>query len=392
MTLVAASGSSANRSLEVAIEECARGVRRGLDGADVHIAFVFVTHHHGAGLRRAGVLLSEALGGARVAGCTGGWTASDARELEGSPGVTVLALSCPGTTVRVEAFDGDADLVRLDDPTRAGVILFADPFTFTAEPWLVEFSEVYPNVPLVGGLAGGGQAPGQNILLHDQGSSPSGALAVILEGDVELRPAVSQGCRPVGAPLVITRVDRHVILELKGKPAAKVLVAAMNELPDDERERFQHGAFIGRAIDARLSKFTAEDLLVRNLLGIDPQRNAVVVGDTSLRAGQTVHLMVRDAESAGEDLEAVMARAAAELGSRARGALLATCGGRGRNLFEEADHDASRVSHAFGGTLPLAGFSANGEIGPVGGEPFLHGFTACVGIFAERQTTNETHG
>jgi len=384
VTLAVASGGSANRSLEVAVEECARSVRHGLGGTRPDLAFVFVTHHHGAALRRAGTMVSAALGGAKVAGCTGGWTATDTRELEGSPGLAVLALSCPGTRVRVEAFDGDADLVRIEDPARASVVLFADPFTFTAEPWLVEFGEVYRNVPIVGGLAGGGQEPGQNLLLHDGGSEHQGALAVVLEGDVELRPVVSQGCRPVGEPLVITRVDRHAILELKGKPAAQVVVGAMNALPDVDRERFQHGAFIGRAIDARLSKFTAEDLLVRNLLGIEPQRNAVFVGDTSLRAGQTVHLMVRDAESAGQDLQEVMKRAALELGGRARGALLATCAGRGRSMFTEPDHDASRVSQAFGGTLPLAGFSANGEIGPVGGEPFLHGFTACVGIFAER--------
>jgi small ligand-binding sensory domain FIST len=384
VTLAVASGGSANRSLEAAVEECARSVRRGLGDARPDLAFVFVTHHHGAALRRTGTMVSAALGGAQVAGCTGGWVATDTRELEGSPGLAVLALACPGTKVRVEAFDGDADLVRIDDPARAGVVLLADPFTFNAEPWLVEFGEIYRNVPVIGGLAGGGQEPGQNLLLHDGGSEPQGALAVVLEGDVELRPVVSQGCRPVGEPFVITRVDRHAILELKGKPAAKVVVGAMNALPDEDRERFQHGAFIGRAIDARLSKFTAEDLLVRNLLGIEPQRNAVFVGDTSLRAGQTVHLMVRDAESAGHDLEEVMARAVGELGGRARGALLATCGGRGRGMFIEADHDASRVSQAFGGTLPLAGFSANGEIGPVGGEPFLHGFTACVGIFAER--------
>lgn len=384
MTLIVASGGSGNRSLDGAVEECARSLRAGLAGATPDIVFAFVTHHHGASLRRAGALLSKALGDAQVAGCTGGWVANDSRELEGSPGLATLALVCPGARVRVEAFDGESDLPLIEDPSRASVVLFADPFTFTAEPWLVEFAEVYPKVPIIGGLAGGGQAPGQNVLLHERGSEAKGALAVVIEGDVELRPAVSQGCRPVGEPLVITRVDRHIILELRGKPAAKVVVNAMNALPDAERERFQQGAFIGRAIDAHLSTFTAEDLLVRNLLGIDPQRGAVVVGDTSLRAGQTVHLMVRDAESAGQDLESVLARAAEELGGRARGALLATCGGRGRHMFDEADHDAARVVHAFGGTLPLAGFSANGEIGPVGGEPFLHGFTACAGIFAER--------
>lgn len=384
MSVAAASGGSASRSLETAVEECAAAVRRGLGDRRPDLVFVFVTHHHGAALRHAGALVSKALGGAPTAGCTGGWTANDSRELEGSPGLSVLALACPGASVRVVPLDAEAALPPIDDASRAGVVLLADPFTFSAEPWLAEFHEVYRNVPIIGGLAGGGQAAGQNLLLHERGSEPRGGLAVVLEGDIELRPAVSQGCRPVGEPLVITRVDRNAILELKGKPAAKVIVNAMNELTDEERQRFQHGAFLGRAIDARLSRFTAEDLLVRQLLGIDPQRNAVYVGDGSLRAGQTVHLMVRDSRSAAQDLTEVAQRAARELDGRARGALLATCGGRGRQMFEEADHDASRVQSAFPGGIPLSGFAANGEIGPVGGEPFLHGFTACIGIFAER--------
>jgi len=384
LSLAVGSGGSANRALDVAVEECVREVRRGLGSAPPDFAFVFVSHHHGALVRRAGAMVSKALGDVDVAGCTGGWTVTDGREFEGSPGLSVVALSCPGTRIRTTTFDGDDALIEVKDPARAGVVLFADPFSFSVEPWLVEFGEVYPTVPIIGGLAGGGQAPGQNLLLHRSGAESSGALAVTLEGDIELRPALSQGCRPVGEPLVITRVDGHVILELKGQPAAKVLVGAMNDLPELERERFQHGAFLGRAIDARLSKYTAEDLLVRNLLGIDPQRNAIVVGDTSLRAGQTVHLMVRDAASAGDDLDAVLARAADALGSRARGALLVTCGGRGRQMFGEADHDAGHVQRAFATGLPLAGFSANGEIGQVGGEPFLHGFSAGIGIFAER--------
>jgi small ligand-binding sensory domain FIST len=65
----------------------------------------------------------------------------------------------------------------------------------------------------------------------------------------------------------------------------------------------------------------------------------------------------------------------------AAGALLFSCNGRGRGLFGHSDHDAETVAEELAGA-PAAGFFAAGEIGPVGGESFLHGFTATIAVFA----------
>jgi len=45
-------------------------------------------------------------------------------------------------------------------------------------------------------------------------------------------------------------------------------------------------------------------------------------------------------------------------------ALLFTCNGRGRRMVRVADHDASTIEELLGG-IPLAGFFAAGEIGPI---------------------------
>ena len=67
---------------------------------------------------------------------------------------------------------------------------------------------------------------------------------------------------------------------------------------------------------------------------------------------------------------------------RPAGALVFTCNGRGRGMFGEPDHDALALDEELAGA-PAAGFFAAGEIGPVGGDPFLHGFTATVAVFPE---------
>jgi small ligand-binding sensory domain FIST len=62
------------------------------------------------------------------------------------------------------------------------------------------------------------------------------------------------------------------------------------------------------------------------------------------------------------------------------GGLLFTCNGRGTRMFSQPHHDAEAVGRAFG-ELPLAGFFAGGEIGPIGRQNFVHGFTASVALF-----------
>ena len=96
--------------------------------------------------------------------------------------------------------------------------------------------------------------------------------------------------------------------------------------------------------------------------------------------GQTVRMQIRDGASADEDLrDALRAQAEALGSSRPAGALLFTCNGRGSHMFEVPDHDASAIEDALG--APAGGFFCAGEIGPVGGRNFLHGFTATMAVF-----------
>jgi small ligand-binding sensory domain FIST len=51
-------------------------------------------------------------------------------------------------------------------------------------------------------------------------------------------------------------------------------------------------------------------------------------------------------------------------------------------------HDIAAV-HQHLSTVPVAGFFAGGEIGPVGGKNFLHGYTASMALFYD--TPSEDH-
>jgi small ligand-binding sensory domain FIST len=95
-----------------------------------------------------------------------------------------------------------------------------------------------------------------------------------------------------------------------------------------------------------------------------------------------VQFHLRDQESADRELNELLAAAATAGGGSAAGGLLFTCNGRGSQMFDIEHHDAAAVDRYFP-DLPLAGFFAQGEIGPIGGRSFMHGFTASLALLED---------
>jgi small ligand-binding sensory domain FIST len=261
-------------------------------------------------------------------------------------------------------------------PAGSALLLLADPFSFPADKLLVRLNNEHPGVVALGGMASGGRRPEQNRLLLGSRVFSRGAVGVRLHGGVAIRSVVSQGCRPIGKPFVITRADRNVIEELGGKPALSQLQEVFDALSPADKRLVQQGLHVGRVVNEYKERFERGDFLIRNVLGVEPDAGSIVIGDF-VRPGQTIQFQVRDSASADDDLRELL------VGSRPPsgvGALLFTCNGRGTNLFPEPHHDAASIQREWG-PLPLAGFFAQGEIGPIGGKNFLHGFTASIAVF-----------
>jgi small ligand-binding sensory domain FIST len=213
-----------------------------------------------------------------------------------------------------------------------------------------------------------------NRLVHDDRVVSGGAIALLCSDDVPVRPIVSQGCRPVGKPLTVTRAERNLVYELAGRSAMTRLQELVAAASDDERALMRHGMHVGLVVDEHKLEFGRGDFLVRNVLGADQRSGALAIGE-HVDVGTTVQFHVRDAGAADEDLRALLADVHA-----ADAALLFTCNGRGTHMFAQQHHDAGTIEELLG-AVPLAGAFCAGEIGPVGGRNFLHGFTASVAVF-----------
>jgi small ligand-binding sensory domain FIST len=265
---------------------------------------------------------------------------------------------------------------RFEETAPGGCLLIGDPFSFPTDLLLRHLNERVPGTIVIGGMASGGTRPGETRLFLEGRVLDTGAVGVRVPG-IGIRALVSQGCRPVGNAYTVTRAEGNVIHELGGLPPLERLHELVAALPPQDRELVGHGLHIGRVIDEYKAELGRGDFLIRGVLGVDPESGAMAVGDT-IEVGETIQFHVRDAATADEDLRALLEREA----EPAAGALLFTCNGRGSRLFPEPDHDAGLVARMLG-EIPVAGFFCAGELGPVGGQNFLHAFTASIALFPD---------
>jgi small ligand-binding sensory domain FIST len=367
--------------------EAAMTAREGLAGARCDLAVVFAAGTHLAAPEAVLEAVGEALDPAVLAGCAAGGVIGARREVEDGTAVSVWAAhlgdgeaSAFHATVE-EVDEGTGALAGMADlEGAAGVLMLADPATFPTDAVLRFLGEAAPAVPVMGGLASARTAGGGTALFLGQEVFEDGAVGVRLDG-VEILPCVSQGAAPVGPELTITAADGNVIGELAGRPALDKLRETIEALPPHDLALVQGGLLMGIVVDTNKPEYVQGDFLVRGLVGADPATGQVAVA-ADVHPGQVVRLHARDAASADRDLREALGIRMEALGGRTpAGALLFSCNGRGRGLFGHSDHDAETVAEELAGA-PAAGFFAAGEIGPVGGESFLHGFTATIAVFA----------
>jgi small ligand-binding sensory domain FIST len=416
------SARDTQRAAEQACAQCQEAIGEG-NAADT--AFLFFSAHH---LERAPELAATVLKRLNVKALVGVSTVAavgGVNELENSPGVSVLAAQMPGVTATVFDFedlpappeegDTDADQTVAVMAERMGatedvrmVMVLIDPFSVPLVHMLPALNHARSHgnakAPLFGGMASASNTAGGNVLVLNDRILQSGGVGISLRGNLHVDTVVSQGCRPFGPNMVVTKSKGNMIFELGGRSAVDVVQETVLTLGDNYSEMIGGGLFIGRVIDEYKGRFGRNDFLIRNVVGVDPARGAIAVADR-VRVGQTIRLHCRDAVTAHEDLALLLD--AQKLYDKPKGALLVTCNGRGRRMFAPthtpADHDALAVARAFsqvpGGEflskpgkpfqpqletpVPLAGFFANGEIGPVGDESFVHGHTACLALFRD---------
>ena len=385
-----AGADSTLENAQAAAEQVSDALLETLGGPPVDLLWVFFSAPLAPDVETLIATLRRRLSPATIAGMSASSLITGTREIEGGPALSVLAARLPGVEVKpfilTSSLWGDA----VNDPLEFArhtpgvdgaevVILLGDPFSLDMEAVLAAFNRHARGVRVVGGMASAGMRPQANTLVLNDWIAQEGGLAVALRGGLRVDVVVSQGCRPVGPPLEVTKAQQNLILELDGQPALERAEQVLRALSETERAHLRQGLYVGRP--ARDGASGRGDYLIRNLLGADRDRGLLAVGDR-VRDRERVRLHVRDARTAVEDLELLLTPQVVD--SRAAAALLFSCNGRGKAFFGQPSRDIGILQGALGGAVPVAGCFCAGELGPVGGANHVHGHTASIAIVRPR--------
>lgn len=401
---------STRASLEAAVAEVVERATAGLQG-EANLGLVFISAAFASEYTRLMPLLQERLQVPVLIGCSGGGVVGmnsnqEAQEVEGEPGLSLHLAHLPGVNVRAFHIFAES-MPDLDSPPDAWVeligvspqeqpqfILLADPFSSRANDLIEGLDYAYPGSVKVGGLASGTPRIGTGLFCDYQ-LYREGTIGVALSGNIVMETIVAQGCRPIGQPYRVSRGDRNIVLGIEEENSAgvgggasartplEVLRDLIQSLSEEDRLLAQHSLFVGVARDEFKQTLQQGDFLIRNLLGVEPSAGALAIGDR-VRAGQRIQFHLRDANTSAEDLELLLLRYQQQAtATTASGALMFSCMGRGEGLYGSPNFD-SHLFQRYLSNIPLAGFFCNGEIGPVGGSTFLHGYTSVFGICRQR--------
>lgn len=335
------------------------------------------------------------------AGASGVGVLATGVEYLDQPALAVMLCDLPADVYRV--FSGVAPL----PPGLAvqSALVHADPGTPDVAELIAEMA-ARTRSGLAGGLAASRHGPAVQLAVSGHGNlRGQGAAGGVFSGGlsgVAFMPAarvvsrVSQGARPAGPVHTITAADGAVALTLDGRPALEVLLQE-RQLAFDPPQRPDAGALArlratfvaladAGASPVRPSGDLAEAVRVRHLIGLDPARGGVALGDW-VQSGQQLVFCVRDAAAARADLVRVCSdiRAAFEPeeadahpdGAQAmRGAVYVSCASRGGGFFGGPDAELQTIRRALG-DVPLVGFFAAGEIAGAA----LHGYSGVLSVF-----------
>jgi small ligand-binding sensory domain FIST len=379
---------------EAGLRQWAEDLRARLLGAPVSLGLVFMSPKFFPHAEAALEILRVHARIPLLAGCSGAGLIADSREIENAPGLTLALYSLPGaeltgfhfTQEQVQNVEG-TEFWQVESGVAAkncnGWLVFIDPFHLDAENWMRGWNEAYPEIPSLGGLASGNFSEQTTQVYLNGEVFEDGGVAVSVGGAVKLSGVISQGCTPIGETWTLTQVEHNLIRQIARRPAYAVLQETFEKLPPAEQQKARGNLLIGLVVNEYREDFHRGDFLVRQLIGGDPGSGVLAVGALP-RTGQTMQFQRRDAAAATEDMNELLARSRQELGgAEIYGGCLCCCNGRGKNLFGSPDHDAGLVQKHLG-PFGLAGFFCNGEIGPVGGKNYLHGFTASLALFVKK--------
>ncbi|MBI3449206.1 MAG: FIST C-terminal domain-containing protein [Acidobacteria bacterium] len=359
------------------------------------LVFLFSTADHAAKYPDMLASVRRITGCGNLVGCSGAGVLTAEGEIEGEKGVAVLALAsdqataAPFVVQNLRGRDRDAgrEIGDLVAPYRRGdslLVVFPDTLNCNPDALFTGIADVLGEIPVVGGGAADDGAGKATYQMCGGKVVQNGVTGVLLSGSLSSSIGVTQACRPIGKPFIVTECDGNVVTKLGDRPAVQALAEALGPSLWEEVSRLAGFIFVGFPVDDRVAgaSFDRGGYIVRNIIGVDGESGAITIGK-EVAKGDTISFVLRDPMSARDDLKAMLDEEAA-VGSLAtpRLGLYFNCCARGSGLYGMEGIDTAFIRRAFD-ALPVAGFFGFCEIASMRGIARLHNYSGVMTLVSE---------
>ncbi|HYC21371.1 MAG TPA: FIST N-terminal domain-containing protein [Candidatus Bathyarchaeia archaeon] len=377
-----AAAISAFAEAERAGRDVAEQVIRALGTAEARAVIYFATTHHAPAYDRIERAITSLLSVEHVVGCSAGGVVGAGREIERAPGVSALALAGDFEVKRffISSLRGRAEEVGREVGRVVGslerprsVVLFADTYNLAPDELLAGIASVAPDARVFGAGASEDGSLGETAVFA-RSTTAANAVSGLALGGIQVRTLITQACRPVGAWQTITRAEQNRILELDGRPALEQYLAVLPEMLRADLKQALRSTLAALAIELTIGEL-APPYVVRDLLGADPERGALLVGDEVI-SGMRFAVAIRDPAGARQALEARLAQFA-RTENRLAAALYFNCFARGEVFYGVPEIDSAYIQRSLG-TLAVAGLFSGAEFAPLGGTNRLQQYSGVL--------------
>ncbi len=327
-------------------------------GTHPDLAVVFVTGGHAGALEDVGRAVRAVLSPSVLLGAASGSVIGPRGDVGSGPAIVlwcalvgpVVPLLLDGrSTPRPPPFATTA-CILLGDPTSPAPVSWPQALLRPGQGW---------TVPVIGGTVT------RVGLLVQERVVAGAAVGALIGPSVRARLVTSDGGRPFGEALMVTRSERNIVYELDGRPALERLMDMVTDrLPASDVHLVNEGLRLAPLADAGpppAGRDRAEAPLLPSLVvrGADRSNGAIAL-DGTVTPDTLVKFEVRDPRAASESFERALS---ADHPEAAAGALLFRSELRDPGWFDGLPADATTAAGIFP-TAALAGCATSVQVGP----------------------------
>ncbi len=386
-------GRSRNASTRAAADEAVGQALTQLGRAQADAVVVFFSVEHAARERELADAVRRTAGTDQITGCSaaGIFTLDD--EVEGGHGLAVLALlsdqlHCQPLLfrpLRERETEIGTELARLAAPSEAAasfLTLFPDTYSGQPQRLLESLHDERGFIPVIGAGASESGAAQKTFQLGAGGVTSNAVAGAYVTGSFQAHVEITQGCQPISEPMVVTKADGNLIYEINERPALELFEGLLKGPLAADLRRALSVLFVGLPADRLINTVAPGKYLVRNIIGINPEKNILGVAE-EVTQGESLIFAMRDGQRARDDLNQMLRRQAANLAGRTPAfGFYFNCCARGSSLYGIPGIDSAYIKQVLG-DFPLIGMFGGYELAPLGRANHLFAYTGVLALVTE---------